>query len=70
MIEGRLQLDQWDDRESGQKRSKLKVVCENMTMIGGRSEGGQAPQSQPNDQKPSYAPPPGGDGFTDEDCPF
>ncbi|MCA9114546.1 MAG: single-stranded DNA-binding protein [Planctomycetaceae bacterium] len=40
MIEGRLQLDTWDDRESGQKRSKLKVVCENMTMIGGRNEGG------------------------------
>jgi len=40
LIEGRLQLDQWDDRESGQKRSKLKVVCENMQMVGGRSDGG------------------------------
>lgn len=40
MIEGRLQMDEWEDRESGQKRSKLKVVCENMTMIGGKSEGG------------------------------
>lgn len=40
MIEGRLQLDTWDDRETGQKRSKLKVVCENMTMVGGRGEGG------------------------------
>src|ERR1043166_7831007 len=25
-VEGRLRLDQWDDKESGQKRSKLKVV--------------------------------------------
>lgn len=40
LIEGRLQLDQWDDRETGQKRSKLRVVCENMTMVGGRTEGG------------------------------
>lgn len=40
LIEGRLQLDQWEDKESGQKRSKLKVVCENMTMVGGRSDGG------------------------------
>ncbi len=40
LIEGRLQLDQWDDKESGQKRSKLKVVGENMTMLG-RGEGGQ-----------------------------
>ena len=40
LIEGRLQLDQWDDKESGQKRNKLKVVCENMKMIGSRQEGG------------------------------
>ncbi|MEQ8855764.1 single-stranded DNA-binding protein [Gimesia sp.] len=39
LIEGRLQLDQWDDKESGQKRSKLKVVGENMTMLGGRGDG-------------------------------
>lgn len=42
LIEGRLQLDQWDDKESGQKRSKLKVVGENMTMLGGKSEGGDS----------------------------
>jgi single-strand DNA-binding protein len=40
LIEGRLQLDTWDDKESGQKRSKLRVVCENMTMVGGRTDGG------------------------------
>lgn len=38
LIEGRLQLDTWDDRESGQKRSKLRVVGENMTMLGGKGE--------------------------------
>ncbi len=27
-IEGRLQLDTWDDKQSGQKRSKLKVIGE------------------------------------------
>lgn len=40
LIEGRLQLDTWDDKESGQKRSKLRVVAENMTMLGSRSDGG------------------------------
>ena len=40
LIEGRLKLDEWNDRESGQKRTKLKVVCENMQMLGGRSDGG------------------------------
>lgn len=40
MIEGRLQLDQWEDKETGQKRSKLRVVGESMQLLGGRSEGG------------------------------
>jgi single-strand DNA-binding protein len=40
LIEGRLQLDTWDDRETGKKRSKLRVVGESMQMLGGRGEGG------------------------------
>ncbi len=40
LIEGRLQLDTWDDKETGQKRNKLKVIGENMTMLGSRQEGG------------------------------
>ena len=38
-VEGRLQLDTWDDKQSGQKRSKLKVVGENIQLLGSR-EGG------------------------------
>ncbi|WP_437186612.1 single-stranded DNA-binding protein [Planctomicrobium sp. SH668] len=40
MIEGRLQLDSWDDKETGKKRSKLRVVGEQMQMLGGRGDGG------------------------------
>jgi single-strand DNA-binding protein len=39
-IEGRLQLDSWDDKQTGQKRSKLKVVGEAMQLMGGRGDGG------------------------------
>lgn len=48
LIEGRLQLDTWDDKDTGQKRSKLRVVCENMTMVGGRGEGtrGEGPRGE------------------------
>lgn len=35
-IEGKLRFEQWDDRQSGQKRSKLKVVCESFQFVGGR----------------------------------
>jgi single-strand DNA-binding protein len=34
LIEGRLRLDQWDDKQTGQKRSKLVVVCENSRFVG------------------------------------
>lgn len=40
LIEGRLQLDQWEDKQSGEKRSKLRVVGETMQMLGSRGEGG------------------------------
>lgn len=40
LIEGRLQLDSWEDKQSQQKRYKLRVVGESMQMLGGRPEGG------------------------------
>src|SRR4051795_11671731 len=50
-IEGRLQLDTWDDKQSGQKRSKLKVIGENMQMLGtaraGDIEEGAARSAKP-----------------------
>jgi single-strand DNA-binding protein len=39
-VEGRLQLDSWDDKATGQKRSKLKVVGENIQLLGSREGGG------------------------------
>ncbi len=39
-IEGRLQMDTWEDKQSGQKRSKIKIVCENMQFLGSRDGGG------------------------------
>jgi len=39
-VEGRLQLDTWDDKATGQKRSKLKIVGENIQLLGSREGGG------------------------------
>ena len=41
-IEGRLQQDTWEDKQTGQKRSKIRIVAENMQLLGGREGGGQA----------------------------
>jgi single-strand DNA-binding protein len=42
-IEGRLQQDTWEDKQTGQKRSKIRIVAENMQLLGGR-EGGASQQ--------------------------
>ncbi len=39
-IEGRLQLDSWEDKNTGQKRSRLRVVGENFQFLGGRDDAG------------------------------
>lgn len=65
-VEGRLKLVQWEDRNGGGKRSKLKVIAENVQFIGSRRDdggkrndngnyGGYQQQSRGNGQ---YAPPP------------
>ena len=33
-VEGRLHMDSWDDKATGQKRSKLKVVADNIQLMG------------------------------------
>jgi single-strand DNA-binding protein len=39
-IEGRLRMDSWEDKASGQKRSRLKVVGEGLQLLGGNRPGG------------------------------
>ena len=85
-VEGRLKLDTWDDKQSGQKRSKMKVVVENMQLLGGRDggpAGGGAGGSSdyadsqvsapPQRRAPSHAPRPPADPDLDaapDDIPF
>jgi single-strand DNA-binding protein len=40
-IEGRLQMDQWEDKQTGQKRSRLRVVGEVMQFLDSKREGGE-----------------------------
>jgi len=46
-VEGRLKLDQWDDKESGQKRSKLKIVCESFQFLGSPKGGAEFSDQPP-----------------------
>lgn len=82
-VEGRLKFDQWEDKTSGQKRSKLKVVLEGFQFLGGRGEGEGQGQgggfAAPEQNSPERnAPPVRGGGRpaapapdgVDEDVPF
>ncbi len=60
MIEGRLKFDQWDDKQTGQKRSKLRVVCESFEFLdsGNRGADGGAPAAPaaPRPARPAAVP--------------
>ena len=58
LVEGRLQLDQWDDREGGGKRSKLRVVAEQVQFLTSRRDGGDgasAPRNEGGYQQRGYS---------------
>lgn len=61
LVEGRLKLDQWEDKNTHQKQSKLKVVLESFSFIDSRGpEGGagEPVRSRPAATVPSAAPEP------------
>lgn len=56
-VEGRLRFEQWDDRETGKKRSRLSVVAERVQLLGGPGQGQSQGQSQGQHAAPGgYAP--------------
>ena len=77
-IEGRLQLDSWDDKETGKKRSKLKIVGEVLQLLGSKGGGGassERPQQQSSAPQRSGSPQgasaaPAQDFQEDDDIPF
>ena len=54
-IEGRLQMDSWDDKQTGQKRTKIRVVGETMQLLGSRPSGGGGGESQETERPPRPA---------------
>lgn len=73
-VQGRLRLDQWDDKQTGQKRSKLGVVLESFQFIGGPRPEGEADSpriSRPaaSASSPAAAPATESNGPTDADAP-
>ena len=73
-IEGRLRMDSWEDKQSGQKRTRLKVVGEGLQLLGSRSGGpsgadyeGETPAAKPSRPAPARSATP---EAADDDIPF
>jgi len=83
-IEGRLRFDSWEDKTSGQKRNKLKVVLENVQFLtraggggGGGGATGESAAAEGGDDAPAERPPrpaakpaPEAKPAADDDVPF
>jgi single-strand DNA-binding protein len=85
LVEGRLKLDQWDDKQTGQKRSRMGVVLETFTFLGSgnrddaggesaprpRPTPGVAPAGAPSSPAPANEPSePDGHPPEEDDVPF
>lgn len=55
-VEGRLQLDTWEDKTSGQKRSKLRVIGEGLQLLGSKDGEKSEPKSKEYDSNPPGRP--------------
>jgi single-strand DNA-binding protein len=70
LVEGRLKLDQWEDKNTGQNRSKLGVILEKFSFVGGGQTGGNSNAPQSSAPPPTSDVPPFEDGPSDDDVPF
>ena len=77
-VEGRLKTDKWQDKQSGQERSKVKIVAESVRFIGGGAGGaggGRGGPRGPSAPDEGGGPPAGfdegpGGGGPGDDIPF
>lgn len=69
MVEGRLKMDSWEDRQTNQQRTKLKVVLESFTFVGGEKDSDSNREErtrQPRQSNPQHST----DTDDDSDVPF
>ncbi len=74
LVEGRLKLDSWEDKNTKEKRSRLKVVVESVQFLGSPGErpqpSGQSPERNQPPAQSGGAKPPAAQQNLDEDVPF
>ncbi len=77
-LEGRLQTRSWDDKQSGEKKYRTEIVCDNFQMLGTKGggdgdhggHGAGAGSGSGSGGGPSYDDGPSYGGGEDDDIPF
>lgn len=49
-VEGKLKLDQWEDKQTGQKRSKMRVIGRSFQFLGGKKDNDDKEDKKPRQQ--------------------
>lgn len=62
-INGRLEQETWDDKQTNQKRSKIVIIANQVSLIGGKKQDGQAPTER-------NTPPPASEPEDENSVPF
>ena len=78
LIEGKIQTRSWDDKTSGEKKYKTEILCNELTLLGGKGGGessGGGSYSKPaatnyDQRQPATTTDYGDSGITDDDIPF
>lgn len=66
-VEGRIQTRSWDDRQTGEKKYRTEIICDNFQMLGGRGGDFEGAGATSGAGGPSYDDQGGGFGEPDED---
>jgi len=76
-LEGRIQTSSWDDKQTGEKKYRTEIICDNFQMLGSRGGGGEfeshGPSASAASSSPSQGPSYDEGGFgepEDDDIPF
>ena len=71
-VEGRIQTRSWDDRQTGEKKYRTEIICDNFQMLGQRGGGGPEMEAHaPAAGGPTYDEGLGSPGGPeDDDIPF
>lgn len=72
LIEGRLSREEWEDKQTGAKRSATRIVVDGFQFVGDTKKGNGSQEQAPRPQRDSSPPTPNataGD-MSDDDVPF